>query len=84
MGATLDQAQAVGASMTSGSVEAAMMGEEFVWLSQVIPSAAAGNWTPYGTTGLYARQQARQAIQMLERRCRNSSPGLCTRRLFSS
>lgn len=66
MGATMDQARAVGASMTSGSVEAAMMGEEFVWLSQVIPSAAAGNWTSYGATGPYARQQARQAIQMLE------------------
>ena len=55
----------VDASMQSNGVA---VGEEFLWLSKVLPSAATGNWEPYKAEGTAPRQQmiawARMVQQM--------------------
>lgn len=61
-GGTIDMAQDVAGSMQSGALDAWMTGKELVWLSEVIPSAAAGNWQPYMATGTESRKQLRQVI----------------------
>lgn len=63
-GGTIEMANDVAGSMQSGALDAWMTGKELVWLSQVIPSAAAGNWQPYLTTGTESRNQLRQVIQI--------------------
>lgn len=60
MGATMEQAQDVAGSMNQGSIDIMMMGEELLWLAEVIPDAAVGNWNSYNTTGTQLRQQIRQ------------------------
>jgi hypothetical protein len=46
------------------------VGQEFLWLSEVLPSAARGNYTPYNTTGTPARQTVRQIWPYYETYCR--------------
>lgn len=49
-------------SINSGSVDLFMMGKELVWLSNVLPAAAHGNFGPLNSTGTPARQQIRQVL----------------------
>ena len=60
MGADVDQARSVASSINSGSIEAYMMGEELVWLSEVVPAAAEGDWTRFAGTGTQSRLMFRQ------------------------
>lgn len=50
----------VDSGLRSFGADTAAMGAEFLWLSQVLPAAAQGNYTPYNTTGTPARQTMRQ------------------------
>ena len=65
MGATGEQARDVANSMQSGSLDLFVMGKELFWLSQVLPSAANGDWGPYETTGTQTRQAQRQVLPFL-------------------
>lgn len=42
-----------------------VMGSEMLWLAQVLPEAASGNWGPYQTTGTPQRQQVRAIFQLM-------------------
>lgn len=66
MGGNMDDGHAVADSMTSGALDAMMMGKELLWLAQVIPAGAEGNWEPYFSSGTSARQQFRQMIPILK------------------
>jgi hypothetical protein len=65
-GGTIEMANDVADSMRSGALDAWMTGKELVWLSQVIPAAANGNWLPYATTGTESRKQLRQVMVIIE------------------
>ena len=41
------------------------MGQELLWLSQVLPLAAEGNYEPYDTTAMLSRQLELQKLQQL-------------------
>lgn len=60
MGANMDQAQRVAESITSESVDTWAMGQELIWLADVLPSAARGDWTLFGQTGTQERMSIRQ------------------------
>jgi hypothetical protein len=60
MGANMDQARSVASSVNSGSLDAVMMGQELLWLAQVVPAAAQGNWGPFNNTGSMSRSNIRQ------------------------
>lgn len=66
LGGNIDHARDVADSMMSGSVDAYMTGQELLWLARVIPSAAAGNWEPFYTTGTQSRLQFRQVIPIIQ------------------
>ena len=66
MGATMEQAGKVRDSVNQGSIETMAMGQELLWLAEVIPDAAAGNWISYGTRGTELRLQIRQVWRMLQ------------------
>lgn len=74
-GGTMEMAHDVGSSMQSGSLDAYMMGQELVWLAQVLPSAANGNWNPYRTTGTQTRNQLRQILPIYQM-LRHMDPGV--------
>ena len=52
----------VDASMRSYNNDTFTMGQELLWLSQVLPSAAEGDYEPYNTTGTPARQLWAQVL----------------------
>ena len=62
MGSTARQADEVARSVSSGAVDAFVMGQELLWLAQVLPQGASGNWDPYLSTGTPTREQARQLL----------------------
>jgi hypothetical protein len=64
-GGTIEMAQDVADSMSSGAVDMWATGRELSWLAQVIPTAANGNWTPYTTTGTESRNQIRQILPIM-------------------
>ena len=66
MGGTIEQAQDVAGSMRSGALDAFMTGKELIWLAEVIPQAAQGNWQPFLNTGTESRLQFRQVIPLLQ------------------
>lgn len=55
-----------------GQVDAAMrsngaaVGQEFLWLSEVLPPAAMGNWGPYNAEGTPFRQQIIAQCRMIQ------------------
>lgn len=55
----------VAQSIQSGSVDLYMMGKELIWLSKILPPAAAGNYGPFLNTGTLWRQQIRQTIPII-------------------
>jgi hypothetical protein len=57
MGANMDQAYQIQSNIESGQIQFYVMGQELVWLSQVIPKAAQGNWDDFLNTGPYFRKQ---------------------------
>jgi len=59
MGANSDMAYDVASSFNSQAVDAYMFGQELLWLAQVIPQAAQGNWTPFKASATTTRQALR-------------------------
>jgi hypothetical protein len=66
----------VDASLRSYGSDMFNMGNELVWLSQVLPPAVQGNYTPYNTTGTSSRRMAAQALQNYRMLCQ-MNPGAC-------
>ncbi len=54
------------ADVNRGSIDSLLQGEELLWLAEVLPEAAKGNWNPYQSTGTKTRQQARAFLPMIE------------------
>ncbi len=65
MGATGEQARGVADSMQSGTLDLFMLGQELLWLAEVLPSAADGDWGPFKTTGTETRIMARQLLPLM-------------------
>lgn len=66
----------VDASMRSYSNDTFTMGQELLWLSQVLPSAAEGDYELYNTTGTSARQMWAQVLPYMRMLCQ-MNPDLC-------
>lgn len=58
----MEQYHQLEADINRGSIDLALQGEELLWLAQVLPEAAEGNWGPYLSTGTMMRQQGRQVV----------------------
>jgi hypothetical protein len=56
----------VAQSLNSGSVDLVQMGQELIWLSQVLPQMAKGDFTDFNESGTMARQMFRQALPQLK------------------
>lgn len=52
------------------------MGQELLWLAQVLPSAAQGNYTPYNAGGTTNRQLAFRVLPMYRMLCQ-MAPAIC-------
>ena len=65
MGATGEIAHSVADSIQSGNLGLFAMGQELLWLAEVLPSAAEGNWTPFNTTGTEARITTRNYLSIV-------------------
>ena len=59
-------ARSVASDIQSGSVGLMAMGQELFWLAEVLPTAAAGDWKDYNTTGTPTRQQLRQVLPWMD------------------
>ena len=66
----------VDASMQSYGSDMFAMGQELLWLSEVLPAAAQGNYTPYNTPRTPARQMASQVLPIHQMLCQ-SDPSMC-------
>ena len=66
----------VDASLNSYSNEAFSMGLELLWLADVLPAAASGNYEPYNTTPTMIRQLVLEQMQVMQFLCQ-VEPGLC-------
>lgn len=64
MGATGDMANKIRVNMNQEGMELQSMGHELVWLSQVLPQSAQGNWNDFINTGTQIRQMSIQVMQM--------------------
>lgn len=60
MGGDMNQARGVADSLKQGSVDAFMMGQELLWIANVVPKAANGDWTDFDQTGTQSRKTMRQ------------------------
>ena len=60
----------VAEKMNSGAGQLIVLGQQFVWLTEVLPVAAQGNWVPFVRTaplGGISHQQAVQVLNQLPR-----------------
>ena len=64
-GGTIEMASDVAGSMQSGALDAVMTGQELLWLAEVIPPAARGDWSKFTSTGTEARNQVRMVAPMV-------------------
>ncbi len=62
--------------LNSYGANAVSMGQELIWLSNVLPAAVQGNPIPYNTTGTSTRQQARQLWNYFQMTCQ-TNPSSC-------
>ena len=65
MGGTRDQARGVASDIQGGAVDMFMMGKELLWLAEVIPQAAMGDWSLYSNTGTEMRNSIRQVLPII-------------------
>lgn len=63
-------------SLRSYSSDMFSMGQEFLWLSRVLPPAAQGDYTPYNTPGTESRRMAAQVMPILQMLCQ-MEPDMC-------
>lgn len=66
MGGTMDMAHDVAYDIQSGAVDLLMLGQELLWLVQVIPSAANGDWRLFNTTGTETRNMIREVMPIYQ------------------
>ena len=66
----------VDASMRSYGSEMFTMGQELIWLANVLPAAAQGDYTPYNTTGTDTRRMMYQVLPMYQMLCQ-MDPSIC-------
>ena len=66
MGANLDQARQIENDVNSGALDLYTIGQELLWLAEVLPEAAQGNWSAYNNTGTEMRKQVRQILPLLQ------------------
>lgn len=66
----------VDASMRSYGSDMFAMGQELLWLANVLPAAAQGNYTPYNTTGTDTRRMMHQVLPMYQMLCQ-MDPSSC-------
>ena len=64
MGATGEMANSIRANIDGGQVQPFVMGQELVWLSQVIPKGAQGDWSEFNA-GNYIRNQQIEYIRTM-------------------
>ncbi|MCB2204468.1 hypothetical protein KQI65_06935 [bacterium] len=62
LGGSMEQVHNVAGSIHEGDVDLLLLGKELIWLADVLPHAAMGNWEPYANTGTVARQQVRHVL----------------------
>jgi hypothetical protein len=53
------------------------MGNELVWLSQVLPPVVQGNYSPYKTTGTYSRRMVAKALAYYQQVLCQMGPDSC-------
>lgn len=63
-------------SMRSYGTDMYMMGQELLWLAEVLPAAARGNYQPYNTPVTTTRQMAYQVMPIYQMMCQ-MDPSLC-------
>lgn len=61
----VEKAPQVAQSINAGSIDAINIGNELLWLSEVLPSATRGNYSPFNNTGTLLRQQIRQYMGII-------------------
>ena len=66
----------VDASMRSYGSDMFAMGQELLWLANVLPAAAQGNYTSYNMTGTATRRMMNQVAPMYKMMC-NMDPSIC-------
>ena len=59
MGGNMSQARDVSQSIQQGAVDTFMIGQELLWISNVVPKAANGDWTDFNKTGTQSRMTLR-------------------------
>jgi hypothetical protein len=60
MGGNMSHARDVANSLQQGAVDAFMIGQELLWIANVVPKAANGDWTDFNNTGTQSRMTMRQ------------------------
>jgi hypothetical protein len=65
IGTPAHEATRIANEFNAGAYDAMMIGEELIWLAEVLPQAAEGNWTPYQTTGSERRKAARDYVALM-------------------
>lgn len=66
MGGTMDMAHDIAYDIQGGAVDLFMMGQELLWLAEVMPSAASGDWRLFNTTGTETRNMIREVMPIYE------------------
>ena len=66
----------VDASMGSYGSDMFTMGQELLWLANVLPAAAQGNYTPYNTPDTTTRRMLYQVLPMYQMLCQ-MDPSIC-------
>lgn len=65
-GANASQARQIQTNIENGQIQPYLIGKELVWLSQVLPKAAQGDWSGFMNTGTFTRRQAIEGIALIQ------------------
>ena len=65
LGATAEMANQIKSNVDQGQVQLFALGQELVWLSQVIPKAAQGDWSDFLNTGTLSRKQTIEYLNIM-------------------
>ena len=66
MGANGEQAAQIKSNVESGQLQLLVMGQELIWLSEVLPKGAQGDWNDFLNTGTLARTQGIEYLRLLD------------------
>jgi len=65
MGGSMDDANAIKSNIESNQIELYSLGLELIWLSEVLPKGAQGDWSDFFNTGTQTRRAALEAISIM-------------------